>query len=67
MRFGNFTDTGGEALPDDILKIEEIPPQIGSDKIAAAITQLGETILASMATIMASSMALNMNAAGSFS
>ena len=37
MNFGWLYDTKGLPLPDNILKIEPLPPQIGSDSTANII------------------------------
>ena len=37
MNFGWLYDTDGQPLPDNVLKIEPLPPQIGSDFIADTI------------------------------
>ena len=37
MNFGWLYDTDGQLMADNVLKIEPLPPQIGSDSIADAI------------------------------
>ena len=60
-----FKDTEGQPLPDTILKIEQLPPQIESDSTAALIDSLGESAVATIVAALAASVVLNMNNFGS--
>ena len=62
-----FKDTIDQSLLDSILKIEQLPPQIGSDSTIALIDSLGESAVASMVAALAANAVLNINNAGSLS
>ena len=59
IRFGNITDIYGGVLPEVTLKIEEMPPQIGSNSEAVAIQAVGEAAVVSTVILMSSTFSLN--------
>ena len=60
MNFGNITDTRGQTLPEFIFKMENVPPQIGSEAEAAVILAAGVAASVMTASIVSSNFALSL-------